>query len=88
MGMGHAVYKTYDPRAQVLKALSRKLAEKTGERWYSITEKVEQTRITSYNVCYTKLLRFVNSMSHSHDSFSFFHFSPNPWFDIFNLIYL
>ena len=31
MGMGHAVYKTYDPRAQVLKELSRKLAEKTGE---------------------------------------------------------
>ena len=29
MGMGHAVYKTYDPRAQVLKELSRKLAEKT-----------------------------------------------------------
>ncbi|MCH8834235.1 MAG: citrate (Si)-synthase, partial [Thaumarchaeota archaeon] len=26
MGMGHAVYKTYDPRAQVLKELSRKLA--------------------------------------------------------------
>ena len=23
MGMGHAVYKTYDPRAQVLKELSR-----------------------------------------------------------------
>ena len=26
MGMGHAVYKTYDPRAQVLKELSRELA--------------------------------------------------------------
>ena len=31
MGMGHAVYRTYDPRAQVLKELSRKLAEKTKE---------------------------------------------------------
>jgi len=29
MGMGHAVYKTYDPRAQVLKELSRKLAVKS-----------------------------------------------------------
>jgi len=46
MGMGHAVYKTYDPRAQVLKELSRKLAEKTKEPWYDITEKVETTTIS------------------------------------------
>ncbi len=45
MGMGHAVYKTYDPRAQVLKELSRKLAEKTGEPWFAITEKVETATI-------------------------------------------
>ena len=45
MGMGHAVYKTYDPRAQVLKELSRKLALKTGDPWYDITEKVETTTI-------------------------------------------
>jgi citrate synthase len=45
MGMGHAVYRTYDPRAQVLKELSRKLAEKTGDPWFKITEKVEQTTI-------------------------------------------
>ena len=45
MGMGHAVYKTYDPRAQVLKELSRKLAERTGEPWFDITQKVEQVTI-------------------------------------------
>ena len=45
MGMGHAVYKTYDPRAQVLKELSRKLAEKTHEPWFAVTEKVEITTI-------------------------------------------
>ena len=45
MGMGHAVYKTYDPRAQVLKELSRKLAEKTKEPWFDITEKVETSTI-------------------------------------------
>jgi citrate synthase len=45
MGMGHAVYKTYDPRAQVLKELSRKLADKTGDPWFKITEKVEQVTI-------------------------------------------
>ncbi|QDI89464.1 citrate (Si)-synthase [Candidatus Nitrosopumilus sp. SW] len=46
MGMGHAVYKTYDPRAQVLKELSRKLAEKTKEPWFDMTEKVETTTIS------------------------------------------
>ncbi len=45
MGMGHAVYKTYDPRAQVLKELSRKLAERTGDPWFEITQKVEQVTI-------------------------------------------
>ena len=46
MGMGHAVYKTYDPRAVVLKELSRKLAETTKEPWYDITEKVETATIS------------------------------------------
>ncbi len=46
MGMGHAVYKTFDPRAQVLKELSRKLAEQTKEPWYAITEKVETVTIS------------------------------------------
>jgi len=45
MGMGHAVYKTYDPRAQVLKELSKNLGEKTGEPWYDITKKVEEVTI-------------------------------------------
>lgn len=42
MGMGHAVYKTYDPRARVLKELSKKLAKKTNLPWFDITQKVEQ----------------------------------------------
>jgi len=41
MGMGHAIYKTFDPRAEVLRELSRRLSEKTGEPWYKITKKVE-----------------------------------------------
>ena len=45
MGMGHAVYRTYDPRAQVLKELSRNLAEKTKEPWFDMTEKVETATI-------------------------------------------
>ena len=46
MGMGHAVYRTYDPRAQVLKELSRKLAAKTKEPWFDITEKIETSTIS------------------------------------------
>ena len=45
MGMGHAVYKTYDPRAMVLKELSKKLAEKIGGPWFDITQKVEEVTI-------------------------------------------
>tara|TARA_Y100000590_G_scaffold108573_1_gene123470 strand:- start:5273 stop:6436 length:1164 start_codon:yes stop_codon:yes gene_type:complete len=42
MGMGHAVYKTVDPRSMVLKELSKKLSEKTGLPWFAITKKVEE----------------------------------------------
>jgi len=45
MGMGHAVYKTYDPRAQVLKELSKKLSKKIGVPWFDITQKVEQVTV-------------------------------------------
>ncbi len=45
MGMGHAVYKTYDPRATILKELSEKLAAKTGDPWFAITQKVEEVTI-------------------------------------------
>ena len=41
MGMGHAVYKTVDPRSMILKELSKKLSEKTSMPWFDITEKVE-----------------------------------------------
>jgi citrate synthase len=41
MGMGHAVYKTTDPRAEVLSSLSRILSRKTGTKWFEITERVE-----------------------------------------------
>ena len=39
MGMGHAVYKTVDPRSMVLKELSKKLSKKTGLPWFEITKK-------------------------------------------------
>jgi citrate synthase len=44
MGFGHAVYKTMDPRATVLKRLSKETGERHGDtRWYEISEAIERT---------------------------------------------
>ena len=45
MGMGHAVYRTYDPRARVLKEMSKQLADKTGGEWFAMTEEVERVTV-------------------------------------------
>lgn len=43
MGFGHRVYKTEDPRATVLRRLSRSLGEETGDpSWYEISHAIEQ----------------------------------------------
>ena len=43
MGMGHAVYKTDDPRAKILKEMSRRLAKKTGHaNWYEYLARIEE----------------------------------------------
>ena len=42
MGFGHRVYKTYDPRAVILKRFSKQLADQSDEpQWYSMSEHVE-----------------------------------------------
>ena len=44
MGFGHAVYKTMDPRATVLKRLSKETGERHGDTsWYEISEAIERT---------------------------------------------
>ncbi len=46
MGFGHRVYKTYDPRARILKQYAEKLSDKYGDRkWISIGEKIEEMMI-------------------------------------------
>ncbi len=43
MGMGHAVYKTLDPRAKILKEMSRRLSEKAGHlKWYEYLVRIEE----------------------------------------------
>lgn len=42
MGMGHAVYKTMDPRARILSNISEKLAEIAEDtKWFDLSRKVE-----------------------------------------------
>lgn len=42
MGMGHAVYKTLDPRAGILSVISEKLAQRTGNtKWFELSRKID-----------------------------------------------
>ncbi|HET7296952.1 MAG TPA: citrate/2-methylcitrate synthase, partial [Gemmatimonadales bacterium] len=44
MGFGHRVYKTWDPRAVILKRFSKELADESGDpRWYDMSEQIEKT---------------------------------------------
>jgi citrate synthase len=44
MGMGHAVYKTMDPRARFLKAMVERLGRQLGEEhWYRLSSTIEET---------------------------------------------
>ncbi len=43
MGIGHAVYKTEDPRATWLRKYSKHMADKTGvSKWYDMSQRIEQ----------------------------------------------
>lgn len=43
MGIGHAVYKTEDPRATHLRKFSQQMGERTGNmKWYDMSRKIEQ----------------------------------------------
>jgi citrate synthase len=43
-GFGHPLYRAYDPRATILKRISRAFSEEAGEpNWFAITEAAEQT---------------------------------------------
>lgn len=43
MGIGHAVYKTEDPRATWLRKFSKQMADKKGEqKWFDMSQRIEQ----------------------------------------------
>lgn len=59
MGMGHAVYRTTDPRSEVLATLSRAISKEKDAKWYDMTEKIEEvTKRVMYQT--KKLLIYPN----------------------------
>lgn len=49
MGMGHAVYKTMDPRARFLKDMAQRLGEKTGQqRWHELSMAIEKAGLEEF----------------------------------------
>jgi citrate synthase len=49
MGMGHAVYKALDPRADLLRHTAERLARRTSEaKWYLITKEIENITQREY----------------------------------------
>jgi len=48
MGMGHAIYKTGDPRAVYLKKMGQRLGEQNGGKWMAISQKVEETALAIF----------------------------------------
>jgi citrate synthase len=49
MGMGHAVYKTMDPRAKYLKNMASRLGKKAGqERWHQLSTEIEKYGIEAF----------------------------------------
>jgi citrate synthase len=49
MGMGHAVYKTMDPRAKFLKEMAGRLGKKVGqERWFQLSSQIEKAAIEEF----------------------------------------
>jgi citrate synthase len=49
MGMGHAVYKTMDPRARFLKEMGFRLGEKTGQaKWHHLSQQIEAAALKEF----------------------------------------
>lgn len=70
-GMGHAVYKTIDPRAAILQRMAQQIMEDRPEfRWYEMTERMvlatqEHFRITKGREIYPNIDMYTASMYHA-----------------------
>jgi citrate synthase len=65
MGFGHAVYKTMDPRAKILKRLSKDTGERHGDTsWFEISEAIERT-VSNQKGLYPNVDFYAASVYHS-----------------------
>jgi citrate synthase len=49
MGMGHAVYKTIDPRARFLRDMAFRIGKKTGQsRWHALSTQIEKAGLEEF----------------------------------------
>ncbi|MEE9437163.1 MAG: citrate/2-methylcitrate synthase [Candidatus Adiutricales bacterium] len=49
MGLGHAIYKTMDPRAKYLKDMAERMAEQTGQKWAEISSQIEEYGVEEFH---------------------------------------
>jgi citrate synthase len=49
MGLGHAVYKTDDPRAKYLRTMGRRIGENTGQKWFDLSRRIETAAMTEFD---------------------------------------
>ena len=49
MGLGHAIYKTLDPRARYLKVMAARLGEETGLPWPRLSQEVETAALAEFD---------------------------------------
>ena len=48
MGLGHAIYKTFDPRARYLKVMAGRLGEETGLPWPRLSQEIEDAALAEF----------------------------------------
>ena len=48
MGLGHAIYKTTDPRAKYLKDMGARIGEKTGQKWFELSNRIETAALAEF----------------------------------------
>lgn len=82
MGMGHAVYKTQDPRAKILAPMSESLAEKSGERkWYDMSREIERLAVAHFEGQGKKI--YANVDFYSASTYYMMGFDPDLFTPIF-----
>jgi citrate synthase len=82
MGMGHAVYKTQDPRAKILKPMSEHLAQKSGEgKWFTMSAEIEALAVAHFQEQGKKI--YANVDFYSASTYYMMGFEPDFFTPIF-----